>query len=107
MNKLNANQVSLKNPQTGEVQICKLGVSWTVFFFGFFVPIFRKDWTWFLIMFISQVVAFYIFPPINLPVQIGFVFAYNNQYIKGKLNDGWIGTTERDVQILNLENLKK
>ena len=28
----------------------KLGFSWSMFFFGVFVPLFRGDWKWFLII---------------------------------------------------------
>lgn len=36
-------KVNMTNDDTGEVKQCKVGFSWTMFFFGFLVPIFRGD----------------------------------------------------------------
>ncbi len=44
-------EITLYNPQTGEEQNIRIGYSFTMFFFGFFVPFFRKDWqTGFILM---------------------------------------------------------
>lgn len=37
-----------------------VGFSWTVFFFGFFVPIFRGDWVWFILMLIAAIITYSI-----------------------------------------------
>ena len=43
--------------QFGQVRTAKVGFSWTVFFFGFFVPIFRGDVKWTVIMFVASVLT--------------------------------------------------
>jgi hypothetical protein len=42
--------IRMINPQTKIVKEAVVGFSWTVFFFGFFVPLIRGDWKWCLIM---------------------------------------------------------
>ncbi|MDB5716652.1 MAG: hypothetical protein JWM38_79, partial [Sphingomonas bacterium] len=39
--------IILENPNTGQLREAPIGFSWTMFFFGFFPPIFRGDWKWF------------------------------------------------------------
>lgn len=45
--------LNLQSPNAGVKQV-KVGFSWTTFFFGFFVPLFRGDIKWFLIMLLTQ-----------------------------------------------------
>ncbi len=66
----------------GQVKIVKEGYSWTMFFFGAFVPLCRGDWKWFLILIIANIFTFGI---------AGFVmsFMYNKIYIDGLLKEGY------------------
>lgn len=72
----------LRNEQTGIVKVVKQGFSWTVFFFGFFVPLIRGDMKYAAIMFLSAMVTFGL---------SGFVFAfkYNQFYTNDLLEKGY------------------
>lgn len=89
--------VELKNPENGYEEEIKVGFSWTTFFFGAFVPLFRADWKWFSIMLAVAIL-------ISLPVEkkyetawdifgffisLSFAFSYNRLYINDKLKKGW------------------
>lgn len=76
-------QLNLKQNQTGAVKQVKLGFSWTTLFFGFFVPLFRGDVKWFLIMIIVPLVTVGI-------AWIIFPFIYNKIYIKDLIDKGYI-----------------
>ncbi len=83
--------ITLKN-RMGVLRECKLGFSWTTLFLGVFVPLFRKDWSWTLIMFLAALLtrglSWLVFP-----------FFYNKMYIKGLLKDGFRPATidARDI----------
>jgi len=51
-----------------------IGFSWTTLCFGFFVPLFRNDYTWAIIMMIFNVLTLCIS---NIP----FAFIYNRIYL--------------------------
>ena len=59
-----------------------LGFSWTTFFFGFFVLLFRGDWLWLVIMIILGVVSCGI-------ANIILAFLYNKFYTSKLLENGW------------------
>ena len=59
-----------------------LGFSWTTFFFGFFVPLFRGDWLWLVIMIILGVVSCGI-------ANIILAFLYNKFYTSKLFENGW------------------
>ena len=75
-------KVNMRN-SVGVVKQVKLGFSWTMLFFGFFVPLFRGDMKWTLISLILDVItgglAWFVLP-----------FIYNKSYVKGLLYDGWL-----------------
>ena len=84
--------VRLRN-DVGLIKECKIGFSWTTFFFGFFVPLFRGDFKYFLIMiilaFITSGLCWFVFP-----------FFYNKWYIKDLLSKGFYPATKDDYVIL-------
>lgn len=84
--------VRLRN-DVGLIKECKIGFSWTTFFFGFFVPLFRGDFKYFLIMiilaFITSGLCWLVFP-----------FFYNKWYIKDLLSKGFYPATKDDYVIL-------
>ena len=74
--------ISLENKKTNQVKLAPIGFSWTNFFFGFFVPLFRGDWKWAAIFFIVGWVT------------LGFgslitAFFYNKLYASDLLQDGF------------------
>lgn len=79
--------------QAGQLRNVKVGFSWTVFFFGFCVPIFRGDAKWAVIMFISGVLTLWI-------VNMIFCFTYNGTYIRDLLSKGFYPADEESRQIL-------
>ena len=68
--------------EAGVVKQVKEGFSWTLFFFGFFVPLIRGDLKWFFIMLIlhllTDVLSWLVLP-----------FVYNRIYIDALLEEGY------------------
>lgn len=94
-------KVTLKSP-IGELKNVKVGFSWTTFFWGGFVCLFRKDWIpgfiWLAVYLLSlylnitssfqSVLADLLMIVISIS-QIAGAFIYNKMYIKGLLAKGW------------------
>ncbi len=75
-------KIQFENPKTGAIKEAPVGFSWTVFFFGFFPPLFRGDWKWAVIMFLLACIT----------VGLGnlvFMFIYNKLYIKELIGSGF------------------
>jgi hypothetical protein len=66
----------------GAVKNVKFGFSWTMFFFGFWVPVIRGDWKWAIITFLLSIPTFGFFG-------IVFAFMYNKTYINELLAAGY------------------
>lgn len=66
----------------GLIKNIKIGFSWTTFFFGFFVPLVRGDWKWFLIMVIAGIITAGL-------ANLVFCFIYNKIYINDLLEKGF------------------
>ena len=74
--------ITMKNPHTHQIKICPVGFSWTVFFFGFFPPLFRSDFKWFLI------IIFCTFFTLGLSNWV-FGFIYNKMSLKDIVSKGF------------------
>ncbi|MFC3847542.1 hypothetical protein ACFOPX_03185 [Helicobacter baculiformis] len=109
-----AGKVVLRN-EAGESKVCKVGFSWTILFFGIFVPLLRKDWKWCVIflVFVAIGVYFYTTYPdgdmagrflgrIPMFFDLIMAFVYNKIYINGLLSNGYTPLEEADRNILNL-----
>ena len=71
-----------------------VGFSWTTLFFGFFVPIFRGDFTWAIIMVILEAIT-------CGASNIVMAFFYNNKIYTAKLlENGWEPADEYSKKIL-------
>ena len=79
----------------------KLGFSWTMFFFGVFVPLFRGDWKGFLsilgVEFVLAVTGAIFIMPL---VMLGLSFLYNKLYAKDLYDKGYRGLTPEENQEL-------
>ena len=79
------------NERTGErSEVPHRGFSWTTLFFACFVPLFRGDWKWLLIMFLVHLavasVTFGFGLLISWPV---FAAIYNERYYQDLYNKGF------------------
>ncbi len=70
-----------------EVKKAPVGFAWTVLLFGFFVPLFRADWLWFVALLSMQVLS-WVFFPIAI-VCIVMAFFYNKIYMKSLFEKGY------------------
>ena len=78
-----ATTISLKNTVTGEIRPAPVGFSWTSLFFGFFVPMFRGDITYFFgILVLNVIVAFATLGIGNIVVWLFQGFTYNKRWIR-------------------------
>lgn len=75
-------KIIFKNPNTGAIKEAPVGFSWTVFFFGFFPPLFRGDWKWAVITFILALITMGL-------SSLVFMFIYNKLYIKDLIGAGF------------------
>lgn len=87
-------KVYLKNPRTGVMREAPVGFSWTVLFFGWFPPLFRKDWWGFLIMLLVGCATLGL-------SNLVFMFIYNKMYLKSLVRDGFeVTSATADVKYL-------
>ena len=85
-------KVRLQN-DVGMIKECKVGFSWTTFFFGIFPALFRGDWKWALIQFGCSMITF------GLSTWV-FCFLYDKLYINDLVEKGYRPASETDRQIL-------
>ncbi len=70
------------SPHTGHVRDAPVGFSWTVSFFVFFPPLFRRDWAGFAILLMAAIVTLGF-------AGLVFMFIYNNMYLRFLISDGF------------------
>ena len=75
-------KIKVKHNESGIQKNCFVGYSWTYFFFGFFVPIFRGEISIGVFHLIFSLVTFGIF-------QLIMPFLYNKQHSTRLLNNSW------------------
>lgn len=87
--------INLKNDVTMRTKQAKLGYSWTFFFFGWLVPLFRGDWKWWAITFIATIaLGYFTFGFGSLLAQIIFAGFYNKLYVYDLGNSGFLPADE-------------
>ncbi|MDD2558699.1 MAG: hypothetical protein PHH87_10520 [Desulfuromonas sp.] len=77
-----AKKVRIKHKQSGMMKEGYFGFSWTYFFFGAFVPIFRGEIGIGCLHMVINMVSLGIF-------QLIMCFLYNKQYMSRMLQSGW------------------
>ena len=70
-----------------------VGFSWTTFFFGFFVPLFRGDVLWAIVMLLAALFTAGI-------SNLVFCFIYNKRYTENLLKDGFEPAGDSDRTVL-------
>ena len=76
-------EIKVKHKESGVEGFCFIGYSWTYFFFGFFVPIFRGEISTGGFHLILSIVTFGLF-------QLVMPFLYNKQYSIRLLTNSWV-----------------
>ena len=76
-------KIKIRHKGSGLNGTCFVGYSWTYFFFGFFVPIFRGEISIGVFHLIFSLVTFGIF-------QLIMPFLYNRQYSARLLTSDWV-----------------
>ena len=72
---------TMKN-EIGQVKVVKEGFSWTMLFFGIFVPLCRGDWKWFFLILVANLFTYGL-------ASVVFAFIYNKIYINDLLEKGY------------------
>jgi hypothetical protein len=91
-------KLNLKNPNTGEIKQVPVGFSWTTFFFGPFVPLFRADWLMAAIMFLVALITFGF-------SNFVFAFIYNKINVKNLIHkDGFKVTGSNKGNLQKISN---
>jgi len=78
-----AQRVLVKNSRTGEIKSGFIGFSWTMFFWGDFVPLFRGEILKGIILILLDFIAVGIF------ICMIYAFSYNRQYTNKLLTHGY------------------
>lgn len=92
------NKITLKNKNNGLTKTVPIGFSWTLLFFGIFVPLFRGDIKWFIITLILAIVTFgigWLFIP----------FFYNKKYIIDLIEKGYEPVDKISKKVLEQQNI--
>lgn len=81
--------VNMRNPQTDQIKQVKVGFSWTMFFFGFWVPLIRGDWKWLVVMLLLDIIGIWSYGTVSSIANIVMAFLYNKLYIEDLIKQGW------------------
>lgn len=98
-------KINLKNDNTGDIKQVKIGPSWTALFFGFFVPLFRADWKFFIIFFIFFVIGAMTFGLVGIIIDIIGCVKYNDWYISELLSQNYRPTNDAAAEALKQRGL--
>lgn len=105
----NPKYVRMYNPKTNDTKDTKIGISWTTFFFGPFVPLFKRDW-WGLLLYAIYIVLIFLIP---IHGSQKYLFAilmflwYNAIYVSTLYRQGYVPKTDRDWKVINNNSMAK
>jgi hypothetical protein len=83
--------ILLKHKDSGIRKTARLGWSWTYYYFGFLVPIFRGEITIAVLHLVITIFTLGLF-------QIVWSFLYNKQHMTRLLTSGWILSDSPEVE---------
>ena len=83
--------ILLKHKDSGIRKTARLGWSWTYYYFGFLVPIFRGEITIAVLHLVITIFTLGLF-------QIIWSFLYNKQHVTRLLTSGWILSDSLEVE---------
>ncbi len=93
--------ITLRHSTSGMMKECPTGYSFTALLFGFFVPLFRKDFKWAAIMLAAGIAYAALLEELginggaNFALAVAFGMYYNEQYIKDLLEKGYVPADEQ------------
>lgn len=101
-------KITLENNKTGHKRIAPVGFSWTMFFFGPFVPVIRGDWKWGIVSAVLFGFSWFMYllvtpSPIGLIIMYLIAMIYNRLYIKDLLFNGYHVSFIDDVSLEKIE----
>ena len=73
----------------GVIKEVPVGISWTIFFFGLFVPMFRGDSKWAIISVTILIISLFTFGIPGIILQIYLFFRYNKIYADDLMEKGY------------------
>lgn len=90
-----SNKITFRNKETGQYKEATVGFSWTVFFFGFFVPLIRGDMKNAMILLF---LGLFTLGGIN----IIYAFIYNKIYMQDLISQGYMAVlSEQEAQFMS------
>ena len=93
-----ATRVALIHPQTGLMKPGFYGFSWTLLFFGWFVPVFRGELFVGLLHLVITILTFGLW-------QVILAFLYNKQYMTRMLEKGYVLNDYEEVNAIARQKL--
>lgn len=76
-----------------------------MFFFGFWVPLFRGDWKWLIIMLLLDLIGIFTLGTVTVIANIVMSFLYNKLYIQDLITSGYKPNDQASVNILMQKNM--
>lgn len=92
-------EILMYNQSSGTYKTIPLGFSWTTLFFGIFPALFRSDWKWAGIQFLTNIVCMAVFGGLALSILV-WPFFYNKLYLTDMIDKGYVPRNADDINYL-------
>ena len=76
-----------------------------MFFFGFWVPLFRGDWKWLIIMLLLDLIGLFTLGIVTAVANIVMSFLYNKLYIEDLISSGYKPNDQASANILKQKGI--